>query len=60
MGARGAVLAAAERYGVPLEAEAWTRPTEVVEPDPGRAAFHTRGYEEHLGRLAEARTRART
>ncbi|MFI7415206.1 FGGY family carbohydrate kinase [Streptomyces sp. NPDC049627] len=60
VGARGAVLAAAERYGVSLDAEAWTRPTAVVEPDEGRAAYYTRGYEEHLARLREARTRIRT
>ncbi|KUO22026.1 FGGY-family carbohydrate kinase [Streptomyces dysideae] len=59
VGARGAVLAAAERYGVALDAEAWTRPTAVVEPDAGRAAYYAKGYEEHLARLAEARERAR-
>ncbi|MGI5369962.1 FGGY family carbohydrate kinase [Streptomyces iakyrus] len=59
VGARGAVLAAAERYGVPLDAEVWTRPTAVVEPDPEQAAFYARGYEEHLDRLAGARARAR-
>lgn len=59
VGARGAVLAAAERYGVALDTEAWTRPTAVVEPDAGRAAYYTRGYEDHLARLAEARGRAR-
>ncbi|MFJ9894920.1 FGGY family carbohydrate kinase [Streptomyces sp. NPDC091280] len=59
VGARGAVLAAAERHGVPLDTAAWTRPTEVVEPDPKRAAFHTKGYEDHLGRLAAARRRSR-
>ncbi|MFF8933927.1 FGGY family carbohydrate kinase [Streptomyces paradoxus] len=59
VGARGAVLAAAGRYGVPLDAEAWTKPTAVVEPDPDRAAFHASGYEEHLDRLAGARARAR-
>ncbi|KMS69438.1 erythritol kinase [Streptomyces viridochromogenes] len=59
VGARGAVLAAAERYGVALDAEAWTRPTAVVEPDSGRAAYYAQGYEEHLARLSEARGRAR-
>lgn len=59
VGARGAVLAAAERYGVGLDAVAWTKPTAVVEPDPDRAAFYTRGYAEHLDRLARARDRAR-
>jgi sugar (pentulose or hexulose) kinase len=59
VGARGAVLAAAERFGAGLDAPAWTRPTAVVEPDPGRAAFYTEGYAEHLERLAGARARAR-
>jgi sugar (pentulose or hexulose) kinase len=60
VGARGAVLAAAERYGVALDAAGWTEPTAVVEPDAGRAAYYAKGYEEHLARLAEARSRART
>ncbi|MEU8851222.1 FGGY-family carbohydrate kinase [Streptomyces sp. NPDC048564] len=59
VGARGAVLAAAERYGVALDAEAWTRPTVVVEPDGERAAYYARAYEDHLARLTEARGRTR-
>ncbi|MFD5860479.1 FGGY family carbohydrate kinase [Streptomyces chartreusis] len=59
VGARGAVLAAAERYGEALDAGVWTRPTTVVEPDAARAAYYARGYEEHLIRLSEARGRAR-
>ncbi|MGW2635432.1 FGGY family carbohydrate kinase [Streptomyces sp. NPDC001348] len=59
VGARGAVLAAAERYGVALDADAWTRPTLVVEPDADRAGYYAKGYEEHLERLAGARGRAR-
>ncbi|MGW6736940.1 FGGY family carbohydrate kinase [Streptomyces sp. NPDC055013] len=59
VGARGAVLSAAERYGVALDAEAWTRPTAVVEPDGERAAYYARAYEDHLARLTEARDRAR-
>ncbi|MEU3848630.1 FGGY-family carbohydrate kinase [Streptomyces sp. NPDC029554] len=59
VGARGAVLAAAERFGAGLDARAWTRPTAVVEPDPERAAVYTAGYAEHLERLAGARARAR-
>ncbi|CAL9571922.1 Erythritol kinase [Streptomyces sp. enrichment culture] len=58
VGARGAVLAAAERFGVELDAGAWTRPTAVVEPDADRAAYYAKGYEEHLARLTEARARA--
>jgi sugar (pentulose or hexulose) kinase len=59
VGARGAVLAAAERYGVSLDAGAWTEPTAIVEPDPGRSAYYSKRYEEHLDRLEEARGRAR-
>ncbi|MGW1746464.1 FGGY family carbohydrate kinase [Streptomyces sp. NPDC002092] len=59
VGARGAVLAAAERYGVTLDAGAWTEPTAVVEPDAGRAAYYAKAYEDHLARLAQARGRAR-
>ncbi|MFJ9536217.1 FGGY family carbohydrate kinase [Streptomyces sp. NPDC101225] len=59
VGARGAVLAAAQRYGVRLDARAWTRPTAVVDPDPTRAAYYTKAYENHLSRLAEARGRTR-
>ncbi|MFF9397223.1 FGGY family carbohydrate kinase [Streptomyces sp. NPDC014744] len=59
VGARGAVLAAARRFGAELDTAAWTAPAEVVEPDPARAAFYAKAYEDHLTRLAEARTRAR-
>ncbi|OKJ41491.1 FGGY-family carbohydrate kinase [Streptomyces sp. CB01580] len=59
VGARGAVLAAARRFGAELDTAAWTAPAEVVEPDPARAAFYAKAYENHLTRLAEARTRAR-
>ncbi|WLW54974.1 FGGY-family carbohydrate kinase [Streptomyces sp. YU58] len=59
VGARGAVLAAAERYGVELDTAAWTRPTAIVEPDPGRATYYAKGYDDHLARLQEARDRAR-
>ncbi|MFF4058441.1 FGGY family carbohydrate kinase [Streptomyces sp. NPDC001668] len=59
VGARGAVLAAAERYGVSLDAGIWTEPTAIVEPEAGRASYYAKGYEEHLGRVEEARGRAR-
>ncbi|MFR0352619.1 FGGY family carbohydrate kinase [Streptomyces sediminimaris] len=59
VGARGAVLAAAERYGLPLDARAWTRASAVVDPDPARAAYYATAYEDHLARLAQARDRAR-
>ncbi|WP_328503140.1 carbohydrate kinase [Streptomyces sp. NBC_00457] len=60
VGARGAVLAAAERYGVALDEGVWTKPTEVVEPDAGRAAYYAQGYRDHLVRLAQARAAAGT
>ncbi|MER5767050.1 FGGY-family carbohydrate kinase [Streptomyces sp. NPDC001985] len=59
VGARGAVLAAAERFGVALDTAAWTAPTAVVEPDPERAAFYCGVYRDHRERLAAARARAR-
>ncbi|MFI9624738.1 FGGY family carbohydrate kinase [Streptomyces sp. NPDC052042] len=59
VGARGAVLAAAHRFGAELDTAAWTAPTEVVEPDPARAAFYAKAYQDHLTRLADARSRAR-
>ncbi|MCF1598001.1 FGGY-family carbohydrate kinase [Streptomyces muensis] len=59
VGARGAVLAAAERYGQALDAEEWTRPTAVIEPDAARAAYYAEEYEEHLTRLSQARERVR-
>jgi sugar (pentulose or hexulose) kinase len=59
VGARGAVLAAAERYGVALDAAVWTEPTAVVEPDAARSAYYAKAYEDHLARLAQARGRAR-
>ncbi|MER7044598.1 FGGY-family carbohydrate kinase [Streptomyces jumonjinensis] len=59
VGARGAVLAAAERFGVELETAVWTEPTSVVEPDAERAEFYAKAYDDHLERLAAARSRAR-
>ncbi|PBC63596.1 carbohydrate kinase [Streptomyces sp. Tue6028] len=59
VGARGAVLAAAGRHGVSLDADAWTRPARVVRADAGRAAHYAKAYEDHLAHLHDARTRAR-
>ncbi|MFC9244311.1 FGGY family carbohydrate kinase [Streptomyces sp. NPDC057136] len=60
VGARGAVLAGAQRFGVELDTAAWTAPTSVVVPDPARAAFYAKAYEDHLVRLANARAHTRT
>ncbi|GGL69786.1 carbohydrate kinase [Streptomyces fumigatiscleroticus] len=57
VGARGAVLAAAGRYGAGLDTSAWTRPATVIEPDAERAAYYAEGYADHLARLAGARAR---
>ncbi|WP_176733196.1 FGGY-family carbohydrate kinase [Streptomyces agglomeratus] len=59
VGARGAVLAAAARYGVELDVTEWTRPTAVAEPDAGRVELYGVEYAAHLARLAESRVRAR-
>ncbi|MFE9018848.1 FGGY family carbohydrate kinase [Streptomyces sp. NPDC007808] len=59
VGARGAVLAAASRFGLALDTAAWTEPTAVVEPDAERAAYYARSYQDHLARLARARHTAR-
>ncbi|WP_433174535.1 FGGY family carbohydrate kinase [Actinoallomurus sp. CA-150999] len=57
VGARGAVLAAADRFGVGLDVAAWTRPAGVREPDSGRSAFYAEGYAAYLERVSEARER---
>ncbi|MGW2235276.1 FGGY family carbohydrate kinase [Streptomyces sp. NPDC001759] len=59
VGARGAVLAAAARYGVRLDTASWTEPTSIVKPDPARATYYAKEFEDHLERLAQARERAR-
>ncbi|GAA2459271.1 FGGY-family carbohydrate kinase [Actinomadura vinacea] len=56
-GARGAVLAAAERFGTPLDVPAWTAASARREPDPERAAFYADGYAGYLDRVAAARER---
>ncbi|MFC5749978.1 FGGY family carbohydrate kinase [Actinomadura rugatobispora] len=57
VGARGAVLAAAERLGTPLDTKEWTAAAARYEPDPVRAAFYAEGYADYLGRVAAARER---
>jgi sugar (pentulose or hexulose) kinase len=52
-GARGAVLA-----GNPgLDAEAWTRPASIRDPDEARAAFYAGEYRAYVARVAAARER---
>jgi sugar (pentulose or hexulose) kinase len=54
-GARGAVLAAAERLGADLDVKEWTAPSGGCDPDPGRADFYAAGYADYLDRVARAR-----
>jgi sugar (pentulose or hexulose) kinase len=60
VGARGAVLAAADRLGVGLDGAVWTAPSGDCAPDPARAAFYADGYAAYLGRVAHARERWRS
>ncbi|GAA5135690.1 FGGY-family carbohydrate kinase [Pseudonocardia adelaidensis] len=55
VGARGAVLCAAAARGEDLDAETWTAPEDVVEPDPARQAFYTDGYARYLDHVQAAR-----
>jgi xylulokinase len=56
-GARGAVLAAAQRLGTGLDPEEWTRAVGVRDPDPARAAYYQDGYADYLDRVVAARQR---
>jgi xylulokinase/erythritol kinase len=55
VGARGAVLAAAAARGEPLDAQRWTAPEDVVEPDPALAARYAEGYARYLDHVRAAR-----
>ncbi len=55
VGARGAVLAAADALGTPLDAELWTGPHQVVEPRPAEVKLYEDRYERFLRHLDSAR-----
>ncbi len=55
VGARGAVLCAAERLGLPIESGDWTAPAGTCEPTPHLAAIYDEGYAEYRRRLESAR-----
>ncbi|MFE7133649.1 FGGY family carbohydrate kinase [Streptomyces sp. NPDC057638] len=57
VGARGAVLAAAARLGLPLDQGIWTAPDRLVEPDPDRSSYYAEAYADHRARLSAARAR---
>ena len=55
VGARGAAMAALDAAGVPFARATWTRPEQLVEPNPALAALHDAGYALYLDRLEAAR-----
>jgi xylulokinase len=58
-GARGAVIAAARRWGRAPDLAQWTVPAGVREPDPAKVAYYAQGYAGYLDRVADARLRWR-
>ncbi|MFD0659922.1 FGGY-family carbohydrate kinase [Thermocatellispora tengchongensis] len=56
VGARGAALAAARRFGVAVDEAAWTAGTRAYEPSPRRdAAGHDERYARYLADVARLR-----
>ncbi|WP_199431640.1 FGGY-family carbohydrate kinase [Qaidamihabitans albus] len=55
VGARGAVLVAAEALGAPFDAELWASNSRTVRFEPEAAEFYDRGYAEYQTSLASAR-----
>lgn len=55
VGARGAVLVAAEALGRPFDAERWAANAQTVECDPAAAERYRRGYAEYRETLSSAR-----
>ncbi len=57
VGARGAVIAALQATGRPVDMAAWTAPERIIEPDPSSVKFYDEGYQDYLRRQASARAR---
>ncbi|WP_158882347.1 FGGY-family carbohydrate kinase [Amycolatopsis anabasis] len=55
VGARGAVLVAAESLGSPFDAELWASDSRTVEVQPENVEFYHRGYADYQASLAAAR-----
>jgi sugar (pentulose or hexulose) kinase len=55
VGARGAVIAALQATGRPVDVAAWTAPERVVEPEPTAVKFYDEGYQVYLRRQSSAR-----
>jgi erythritol kinase len=56
VGARGAVLTAAEALGEPYDLDLWAAHSRLVECDPASVEAYERGYAEYQDSLATART----
>lgn len=56
VGARGAVVAALQATGRPVDVDRWTAPESVIDPDPSTVDFYTEGYADYLVRQRSART----
>ncbi|WP_020669793.1 FGGY-family carbohydrate kinase [Amycolatopsis nigrescens] len=55
VGARGAVIVAAESLGVPVDVELWAANSRTVEYRPGDAEFYQQGYADYQASLSAAR-----
>ncbi|GAA1192950.1 FGGY-family carbohydrate kinase [Prauserella alba] len=55
VGARGAVLVAAEALGEPFDAERWAASSRTVQFEPSAAEFYRSGYADYQAALASAR-----
>jgi erythritol kinase len=55
VGARGAVIAALQATGRPVDVATWTAPERVIEPEPLAVTFYDEGYQDYLRRQSSAR-----
>ncbi|KFU80885.1 erythritol kinase [Amycolatopsis lurida] len=55
VGARGAVIVAADALGEPVDRELWADSARVVEVRPGNVEFYEQGYADYQASLAAAR-----
>jgi sugar (pentulose or hexulose) kinase len=55
VGARGAVMSALRATGREIDVPAWTRPEQVIDPEPADVQFYAGGYQHYLRRQSAAR-----
>jgi sugar (pentulose or hexulose) kinase len=55
VGARGAVMSALRATGREIDVPTWTRPEQVIDPEPADVEFYAAGYQHYLRRQAAAR-----